>query len=237
MIYIQSNSERTMPHHFDCSTALYGAIDNCQDWRLTSYEEVSSGKFDLLIKNKLFVGSTEFMTEVFNRVGITDVRVPRNSNRSVEFITLGEAHKRVENGSKLFIKPTEIKLFTGLILDGMKYSSLEKLDPETPVMAYEPFKSKIMTEWRVYIHQHKMVDSRNYSGDFTMSPDYDYVKSVIEENKKDFPVAYTIDIGVLENGDNVVVEFNDMWAIGNYGIPNDIYLRLLKDRYFEIIRQ
>ena len=30
MIYIQSNSERTMPHHFDCATALYGAIDNCQ---------------------------------------------------------------------------------------------------------------------------------------------------------------------------------------------------------------
>jgi hypothetical protein len=60
MIYIQSNSERTMPHHFDCATALYGAIDNCQDFRLTSFEEVNSGKFDLLIKNKLFVGSTEF---------------------------------------------------------------------------------------------------------------------------------------------------------------------------------
>jgi hypothetical protein len=27
-----------------------------------------------------------------------------------------------------------------------------------------------------------------------------------------------------------------MWAIGNYGIPNDLYLRLLRDRYFEIIR-
>ena len=31
------------------------------------------------------------------------------------------------------------------------------------------------------------------------------------------------------------VESNDMWAIGNYGRPNDIYIRLLRDRYFEII--
>ena len=46
---------------------------------------------------------------------------------------------------------------------------------------------------------------------------------------------YTVDIGILENDENVVIEFNDMWAIGNYGIPNDIYLRALKGRYFEII--
>lgn len=57
------------------------------------------------------------------------------------------------------------------------------------------------------------------------------MNSVIRSNK-DFPIAYTIDIGILESGENVVIEYNDMWAIGNYGIPNDLYLRLLKDRYF-----
>ena len=33
-----------------------------------------------------------------------------------------------------------------------------------------------------------------------------------------------------------VVEFNDMWAIGNYGISNDLYVRMLKERYFDIIK-
>ena len=33
------------------------------------------------------------------------------------------------------------------------------------------------------------------------------------------------------------ISSNDMWAIGNYGIPNDIYLRVLKDRYFQIVTQ
>jgi hypothetical protein len=69
-----------------------------------------------------------------------------------------------------------------------------------------------------------MVDSRNYSGDFIVSPNYDYVRKIIEENKKDFPVSYTMDIGILSTGEDVVVEFNDMWAIGNYGIDNELYL-------------
>ena len=235
MIYIQSNKERTLAHHFDCSCALYGAIDTAMDYRLTSFEEVESGKFDMLINKNLFVGSCGFMREVFKRVGLNDVRLPINSNRESEIITLGEAHKRVSDGKKLFIKPIEIKLFSGLILDGMQHSCLSNLPNETKVMTYEPFKSKIVSEWRLYIHNDKLVDSRNYSGEFTVSPNYEYAKEVIENNEGKFPCAYTLDIAILENDENVVVEFNDMWAIGNYGIPNDIYLRLLRDRYFQIL--
>ena len=111
MIYIQSDNDRTRPHHFDVACAMFGAIETGQDYRLTTFEEVQSGKFDLLIKNNLFVGSVEFMREVFKRVGVDDPRVPENSNRSFETITLGEAKARAKTGEKLFIKPFEIKLF------------------------------------------------------------------------------------------------------------------------------
>lgn len=236
MIYIQSNLERTLPHHFDCSCALYGSIESCKDYRLTTYEEVSSGKFDLLIKRNLFVGSVEFMREVYSRIGRTDIRLPINSNRESEISTLLEVKKRISNGEKLFIKPIEIKLFTGFVLDQMQYTCLKNLSDDTKVMVYKPFESEIKTEWRIYIHNNKMVDSRNYSGDFTYSPNYEYVNNILKVNKSTFPCAYTIDIAVLENNENVVVEFNDMWAIGNYGIPNDLYLKLLSDRYFEIVK-
>lgn len=235
MIYIQSNIERTLPHHFDCASALFGAIDNAFDYRLTSFEEVNNGKFDMLIKKNLFVGSVEFMREVFSRVGLTDIRLPSNSNREHEIITLGDAHERVSKGEKLFIKPYEIKLFTGLVLDGMQHSCLFNLPNDTKVMVYEPFKNKIVSEWRVYIHNHKMVDSKNYSDEFIITPDYNYVMNVISNNKPKFPCTYTIDVGILENGENVIIEYNDMWAIGNYGLPNFLYLRMLRDRYFEII--
>lgn len=47
---------------------------NCLFHPLTSFEEVQSGKFDMLIHKKLFVGSVEFMREVFKRVGIENVK-------------------------------------------------------------------------------------------------------------------------------------------------------------------
>ena len=246
MIYIQSNKERTLPHHFDCACAMYGAMDSALDYRLTLFEEVSSGKFDTLIRTNVFTGSVEFMREVFKRVGLNDVRLPMNSDRPHEIITLRMAHQRVAYGEKLFIKPVEIKLFTGLVLDGATYICLKGLPDDTLVMAYEPFKYPVVSEWRLYVHNGKIIDSRNYSGDFTLHPSYAYLNSVIESlspedsnspSRLKFPCAYTIDIGILKpHEENVVIEFNDMWAIGNYGMPNDLYLRLLTDRYFEIMK-
>lgn len=236
MVYIQSNTERTFTNHFDAACAYYGAEDYALDCRLTSFEEVVSGKFDTMLRRGLFVGSTEFMQEVFKRAGKTDVKLPRNSNRKSEIITLGEARIRQRAGEKLFIKPVDIKLFTGLVLDDFEYESISKVPEDTLVMVYETFNSKIESEWRIYVQNHKLVDSRNYSGSVTINPDYSYVKSVIEENRSDFPIAYVIDIGILKSGENVVVEFNDMWAIGNYGVPNHIYFSMLNQRYFEIIK-
>lgn len=250
MIYIQSNNERTLPYHFDSACALYGALDSALDYRLTTYEEVQSGKFDNLIKSNLFVGSVEFMREVFKRIGKTDVRLPLNSDRESQICTMQVVRERVSKGEELFIKPIEIKLFTGLVVNNsFVYAALKDLSDDLKVLVYKPFPSKILSEWRLYIHNHKIVDARNYSGDFKVRPDYATCEEKVKVNKvqsfmhtdKAFPCAYTMDIAILDTPsltgvDNVVVEFNDMWAIGNYGIENSLYLRMLKDRYFEIVK-
>lgn len=237
MIYIQSNKEKTLPHHFDAACAMYGAIETGKEYRLVSFEDVESGRFNLLIKQNLFVGSVEFMKEVFSKVKRENVRVPENSNREYKTMTLGEAKKYVKStGSSIFIKPFDIKLFTGFVLDQMVHMSISDIPEDSMVMTYEVFKSPIRSEYRCYIHRDKVIDIRNYSGDIFCSPDEKYLESVVSLNKGKFPIAYTADIGILENGENVVVEYNDMWAIGNYGMPNDLYLRLLKERYFEIVK-
>lgn len=235
MIYLQSNTEKTLPHHFDVACAMYGVIETCQDYKFVNYEDLKEGKLDNLIKRGLFVGSVEFMTEVFNRVGLTDVRVPKNSNREFKVMKLGEVKEIVKNSDeKLFIKPFQIKLFTGFVLDQMVYGSMQSIPDDTEVMVYPVFENPIKSEWRCYINMGRVRDIRNYSGDLFTVPNEDYINSIINENK-DFPIAYTIDVGILENGENVVIEFNDMWAIGNYGIQNDTYLSMLRQRYFEII--
>jgi len=236
MIYIQSNSERNLPHHFDAACALYGAMDEGNSYRLTTYEEVASGKFDTLIKTNLFVGSTEFMQMVFSRAGKENVGVPFNSNRVEEIQTLGEAKKRIKSGEKLFLKPVQIKLFTGFVHDGFDYSCIRDLPDSTEVIVSDPFKSKIRSEWRIYVSSLSIKDSHLYSGDFRATPDYTAIEHLIDSNFViGFPTCYTIDVGILENGNQVVIEYNDMWAIGNYGVPNSDYLRMLKNRYFQIM--
>ena len=236
MIYIQSNNERTLPDHFDAVCALDGAIDSALDYRLITFEDVASGKFDALIRTNLFVGSVEFMREVFSRIGLKNVRVPKNSNREHDVMSYKVACKMAKTGN-IFIKPLTIKHFTGVVLDGSNYSQLSHVKDGDLVMVYDVFPHPIESEWRVYVLDGKIMDSRNYSGDFMVTPDYSYVINDIRDNRETFPCSYTIDVGVLTSGESVVVEYNDMWAIGNYGVPNDIYLRMLKNRYFEIVRR
>ena len=38
MVYIQSDTDRKLPHHFDCACGLYGALDHGLEIRLTTFE-------------------------------------------------------------------------------------------------------------------------------------------------------------------------------------------------------
>ena len=235
-VYIQLDTEKSIPYNFECACAMYGAMASKIDCDFVAFKEIQQGECDSFIPSRLFVGSVEFMQEVFSRVGLKNIKVPSNSNREYELSTLGEAKKRAKKGEKLFIKPTSIKAFTGLVLDQSFHGEIEGVSEDLQVLIYEPFKHNIESEWRIYVHNHKIIDSKNYSGNFELMPDYRYVQEQIFNNRKNFPDAYTIDAGVLSNEETVIVEYNDMWAIGNYGLPNNLYYRLLKDRYFQIMR-
>jgi len=241
MIFIQSNEERTLPHHFDAASALFGAIESDQKFKLISYEDVSEGKYDRImpIPGTLFVGSVEFMQAVFKRLDLKEIpQVPRNNDQPYVIMSFGEA-RELSKISPQFVKPAgaeNIKLFSGTVMDQSRYRQLANVPINTPCLVYEPFKHEIVTEWRAYIFQDKLVDLRHYSGDFTTMPKVMYIEETIKRNKGEFPVAYTADFAKLSNGETLVVEYNDMWAIGNYGIPNDLYVKLLMYRYREIIK-
>ena len=229
MIYIQKN-EHNIPHHFDCACAMYGAIELGLDYKLISFEEVQEGKWDNLIKSNLFVGSVEFMTEVFSRVGIKQPRLPMNNLRPYEELKL----KNFKYQYPIFIKPKSIKAFTGFVVDEYSKSMLNKLDGELDIILQQVINFE--SEWRFYIFRNKIVYIGNYSGrmDICLT---DAINNFDRLELKDFPETFVMDIGFYNNCKNYsVIEFNDMWAIGNYGIPNDLYIRMLKDRYFDIIK-
>jgi len=236
-VYIQANNNN-LPHHFDAACALYGAIDLGLDYKLITYDWLDTINPELF-RNNLFVGSVEFMRKIFDKLGKSP-RVPDNSNREEEFIKLSEVKTRIENGETLFVKPKQIKLFTGMVVNKQFIFSLNPYPDDTDVIVSKPFESEIVSEWRCYVRKNiigdPIVDIRCYSGDPFVIPKKEFILELFNQNILKYPKAYTIDVAILENGENTVVEYNDMWAIGNYGIENGKYVSLLKERYFEIIR-
>jgi hypothetical protein len=136
-----------------------------------------------------------------------------------------------------FIKPVKTKAFTGTIFNKWTLSELASIPDKELIMVYDILPN-IIAEWRVYIHHNQIIDIKNYSGSFRAIPNWDFIDERVKENKKIFPCAYVMDVGIYGSliKHSTVIEYNDMWAVGNYGIPNELYLRMLKDRYFEIVR-
>ena len=233
MIYIQKKDNEDIPHHFDCACAMYGAIDLGLYYTLVSFEDVKNGEFDSLIKNNLFVGSVEFMTEVFNRVDIEQPRLPINNLRPYEEMKL----KDFKYEYPVFIKPKSIKAFTGFVVDDYSKSMLNTLDKELDIIIQQVI--NLDSEWRFYVFRNKIVDIRHYSGrmDINLIGAVNNFNKLDDSTFKNFPETFVMDIGFYNDSDSyTIIEFNDMWAIGNYGVPNDLYVRMLKDRYFDIIK-
>ena len=241
-IYIQHNEVR--PYNHECSCALHGAVDLELDYIPAYYNDLKNGHYDHVLTSNLFVGTVEFMNEVFRRIGLDSVRLPKNSNRESKIMTLDEARALITPEKSLFIKPVAIKLFTGFVLDESHYACLDDVPGNTLVYTYPPFRYDIVSEWRVYINDREVELCTNYSGDplrFINKDSLNYYldECINYEPPHKFPKTFTIDIAVFdqEHEFDKVIEYNDMWGIGNYGLNNDIYVEMLYKRYFEIIEK
>lgn len=233
MIILQFDEEG-LPFNGEVWCALDGCKQNGYKYISTTYDNLPS-VFNKYPKG-IPIGTVEYMSLAFKLLGIKTPILPFNSNRESMVMTLKEAiDLRDTFNTNIFIKPKDmVKAFTGFVHEGYTYTCLKDINPDIEVLVYDPFPFPILTEWRSYIHNHHIIDIRNYSGDYFHIPNKDYIQSIVDLNKSTFPIAYSIDVGILSNGQHVVIEYNDFWALGNYGIPNWLYIKCLIDRWYEI---
>jgi hypothetical protein len=196
-------------------------------------------------KNDIVVGSVEATKAFWNAAGI---EVPNYIGypKSLEQF-YGRTIKRTRFGKitvddlPIFIKPAyDVKLFTGFVLDkratlhniGMYYS---EVNPNTAV--YTSKVIDIVSEYRCFVHNNKLVGIKNYSGDFGCFPNIYTIYEMIQKYKHEAPISYTLDVGIIEkipNDETVLIEINDFWAIGGYGLDGKTYVRMLIDRFQQI---
>jgi hypothetical protein len=214
---------------------------------LVTMENMLSGTLDYVARFHPVVGSIDFMTRLFKRLAM----LPEPIDYPDEIVDGGLMHRfiiqtsiknilydidRGDNDNiSIFVKPLRTKLFDGVLITKKEHTSyLKGFDENTPIWAAAPI--DIISEHRIYVHNGKAIYGCNYSGDFRLNPDYTYIDKLIAAYKS-APKSYTIDIGILRGGTNTVVEVNDFWAIGGYGLAPWDYAEMLIDRYLEIINK
>ena len=146
---------------------------------------------------------------------------------------LGEIVNIPDNWGK-FIKPKAgSKVFTGRVVNGTNNLIGIGLPFDYPIWISEVV--EFIAEWRCFVLDGQVLDVRPYTGDYHVHLD----PSVIDEAIscwKDAPVAYGLDIGVTRNGRTLVVEVNDGYVLGNYGLSPLNSINFHKARWKEMVK-
>jgi hypothetical protein len=133
----------------------------------------------------------------------------------------------------VFVKPVEEKRFTGCVIrstadligKGCRGDNYE-------VICSEPV--NMLSEYRCFVRRGEILDVRHYRGDWSLAPN----RAVIEAAASAYtsaPAGYAADFAVTDKGETVLVEVNDGYSLGSYGLWHDLYAQLLSARWFELV--
>jgi hypothetical protein len=153
--------------------------------------------------------------------------------------TVGNVLREIERGGPpMFVKPAQRrKRFTGLVVSGPKdLWRLASVSRSLTVHCSSVVEWR--TEWRAFANRGVLVGLRHYEGDPEAVPDLDVVRSMITEVREtDAPVSFALDVGVLaDDGETALVEMNEGFAIGRYGLESDVYFDLIAARWAELTK-
>jgi hypothetical protein len=192
-------------------------------------------------KTNVVVGCIEDTIKYFERVGIpapTPLNIPEElmgyCKRNVKITTMGNFKKSTE--LPIFVKPYErLKAFPSGVI--RRQSSRSDLFNDVPddfkVLTSEVI--EMVSEYRGFVKRGKLVGLKQYIGDFRVFPDMRVIDECISKYVS-APSAYTIDFAVTDKGETVLIECNDGWSVGSYGLDGEIYADFLMTRWLEIMK-
>lgn len=149
-----------------------------------------------------------------------------------------------------FIKPTTTKAFTGIVVDTLgnpehldghdriQYQAFLSMPPEEQVWVAEPV--TWLSEYRYYVIDGQVRGNGRYDGatDDMPIPNRELVSEMasLVAREPNAPVAFSLDVGVLNSGETALIECNDAWALGLYkgSMARADYIEMLWRRWSQL---
>lgn len=164
--------------------------------------------------------------------------------------SLGRVVRKVAVGSikkenlPLFVKPVLEKDLPGIVV-----SSEDELKPYLAKGdSYSVYTSKpisLVSEWRCFVRHGELIGASCYRGDGAVEPNWLAVDRMVRNFTLDLddwriwftPAGYSLDVGVTRSGATPLIEVNDGYALGSYGLDDVSYALLLTARWSQLMSQ
>ena len=143
---------------------------------------------------------------------------------------------------RFFLKPVKQKLFTGHVRDGSHVDMLKTMHVSDDADVWVSDVVGFTSEYRVFVMYGSIVGMKWYKGDPFIVPQKRIVLDAVSVYttcgnvvRNDVPHACTIDFGVTKDDRTLVIEVNEGFAFGTYGLGPITYARMLDARWRQVV--
>lgn len=250
-VYIKTKYDNGMnmeiPHGVNIAHAMYGFREMGAE--LVPYHLIDD-IYEKVQRDDIVLDYIDQCNQIFGKFGVTPhiPDYPDNLKKflgrkiwkdTINSISVNEA----KWSAGYFVKPTKSKVFTGKIIKSVAdLVGCGNYSEDYEVLVSEPL--NIRAEWRCFITYDEIIDVRPYGvliDKNRKSYCYHYDPKVLMEMLEAFkqwedrPKACSMDICVTEEGRTLLVEFNDAYALGSYGMPHIYYAKLISARWAQLM--
>jgi hypothetical protein len=193
-------------------------------------------------KNNIFFGSINFIQKALKKLGF---EIPKHNDypkslskfygRNISESTINKVANNPELWN-VFVKPkTQLKKFTGRhIKSTFDLIGCGDRENDIPIWVSEPV--NFISEWRVFVRYNQILGVKSYKGDWRSQYDYKIIEEAVNSYENS-PAGYAIDFGLTKEGKLLVVEVNEGYSIGSYGLFYIDYAKLISARWAEMTKQ
>jgi len=228
------------------------------DWGFAAYLGAKQRQLDVIFyedinevpasKFNIVVGCIEDTIAFFKKIGIDTFKVlniPWEINsfakRRISVMTMKHIREWEDSMFPVFIKSVELKKFVPGIARSKKDIGyfFNNISDDTIITVSDVV--NFVSEYRCFILDSKILGVKHYTGDNLIFPDGKKIRQMVDVYDdptiiKKSPIAYSLDVGITDKGETLLVECNDAWSLGNYGLDGIPYTNMLIARWIELTK-
>jgi hypothetical protein len=201
---------------------------------------------NLITKDDIFGGHVNICKQIWKNIGVDEPYLDcypslleKYLGRCVRKMTVKRFYNLLDEngefGETYFVKPLKNKLFTGFTCT-TRIEAAIKIPCSNKTDVYVSSYVNFGAEFRAYVFNNKIVDVFRYWGDnWEAVVDKPTVDNMVCTLTGTMPSFYSLDFGVDDKGNTLLVEVNDGYALGNYGLGPKQYAEMTAVRCREIV--